>query len=131
VLDADLFAELVRQSMAIDLSDLVAEPELYVRSASDQAESEEGSDAKYRKKEEVLAELKSHDAEMESAKAAIKGLAPDENVGEWARAITVWMQQRGLTSAPLIQVQQGTGLAIPSGTASRTFRCGWRGCLME
>ena len=37
VLDEDLFAELVRQSFSLDLSGLVHEPELYVRSASEKA----------------------------------------------------------------------------------------------
>jgi hypothetical protein len=108
VLDADLFAEFVRQLMTIDLSDLVAEPELYLRSASDKSEPVEGSAAKYRDKEKLLAELESLDAKQ----AAISELAHDENVGEWGRAITHWMQQQQLTSAPLMRIEQGTGLAI-------------------
>jgi hypothetical protein len=108
VLDADLFAELVRQSMAIDLSDLVAEPELYVRSASDKSEPVEGSAAQYREKEEVLTELES----LEAKQKAISELAPDENVGDWARVIREWFQQQGRSSAPLVHVRQGTGLAI-------------------
>jgi hypothetical protein len=112
VLDADLFAEFVRQSMTLDLSDLVAEPELYLRSASDESETVEGSQATYREKEEVVAELKSHEAKMEAAKAAIQGLAPDENVADWAGLIRSWLLQQGESAAPLVQIQQGTGLAI-------------------
>jgi hypothetical protein len=112
VLDADLFAEFVRQSMTIDLSDLVAEPELYVRSASDESEPEEGegSAVEYREKEEVIAELKSHEERMEAATAVIRGLAHDENVADWASVIRAWLLQQGQTSAPLVQVQQETGL---------------------
>jgi hypothetical protein len=108
VLDADLFVEFVRQSMAIDLSDLVAEPELYLRAASDKSEPVEGSEAKYREKEEVLTELESLDAEQK----AISELAPDENVGEWARVIRDWLLQQGEKSAPILQIGQGTELAI-------------------
>lgn len=90
------------------LSDLVAEPELYPRSASDKPESEQGSEAQYREKEEVLTELESLVAEQ----AAIAELAHDENVGEWARESTGWMQQQGLTFAQQLQIHQDTGLVI-------------------
>jgi hypothetical protein len=110
VLDADVFAEFVRQSMHLDLTGLVAEPELYVRSPTEKPESEEeeGSAAQYREKEEVIAELESEEAEQK----AILKLAHDENVGDWAAAIAQWLEQQGQSAAPLVQIQQGTGLAI-------------------
>jgi transposase len=39
-------------------------------------------------------------------------LAHDENVADWAAAIAHWLAQQGQSAAPLVQIQQGTGLAI-------------------
>ena len=67
VLDEDLFAELVRQSFSLDLSGLVDEPELYVRSASEKSYEDAESVVEYREKEEVLAELESADGDKREA----------------------------------------------------------------
>ena len=105
VLDEDLFAELVRQSFSLDLSGLVDEPALYVRSASEKVHDDVESVVEYREKTEVLAELESlvgQDAEQ---------LEYDEDVGAWADAIRGWMERQGLESAGMIQLQDGSGLS--------------------
>jgi hypothetical protein len=59
VLDEDLFSEFVRQSFSLDLSDFVAVPELYVRSAFEKSHEDAESVVEYREKTDVLAELES------------------------------------------------------------------------
>ena len=84
MLDEDLFAELVRQSFSLDLSGLVDEPELYVRSASEKSHEAAESVVEYREKTEVLAELKSF---VEEDARGVEQLEYDEDVMAWAEAI--------------------------------------------
>jgi hypothetical protein len=103
-----LFAEFVRQSFHIDLDGLVAEPELYVRSTSDK--THEGADSQI---EEVSKEtaLLLGGAELEPADV-IEGLEYDENVGEWAKAIALWMQRRGGDRVEFGELLDGVGLSV-------------------
>ena len=94
VLDEDLFAELVRQSFSLDLSGLVDEPELYVRSASEKAHEDAESVVEYREKTEVLAELESL-VGQDLGNAEVE-LEHDEEVGAWAEAIRGWMERQGV-----------------------------------
>ena len=110
VLDEDLFAELVRQSFSLDLSGLVDEPELYVRSASEKVHDDVESVVEYREKTEVLAELESlvgedvRDIEVE--------LEHDEDIKAWAEAIREWMERQEIESAAMTQLQAGSGLSM-------------------
>ena len=109
VLDEDLFAELVRQSFSLDLSGLVDEPELYVRSASEKSYEDAESVVEYREKEEVLAELESVDGDVSEVEVELEH---DENVMAWAGVIRGWMRSQGLESAAITQLQDGLGLSM-------------------
>ena len=109
VLDEDLFAELVRQSFSLDLSGLVDEPELYVRSASEKAHGDADSVVEYRRKEEVLAELESADGDMSKAEVELEH---DESIGAWAEVIRGWMERQGLESVAIAKLQDGSGLSM-------------------
>ena len=109
MLDEDLFAELVRQSFSLDLSGLVDEPELYVRSASEKVHDDAESVVEYREKTEVLAELDSVDEDTGEAEVELEH---DEDVGAWTEVIREWMQRQGLESALMTQLQTGSGLSM-------------------
>ena len=109
VLDEDSFAELVRQSFSLDLSGLVDEPELYVRSASEKSHEDAESVVEYRGKEEVLADLEFVEGDVSEVEVELEH---DENVGAWAEVIRGWMQRQGLESVTIIQLQAGSGLSV-------------------
>jgi hypothetical protein len=115
VLDEDLFSEFVRQSLSLDLSELVAEPELYIRSVSEKFHEDAESVVKYRGKAEVLAELESfvdEDAgDMDAGCEAIAQLEYDENIAAWATAIRQWMELKGVDNVSLSKVVNNTPLS--------------------
>jgi hypothetical protein len=109
VLDEDLFAELVRQSFSLDLSGLVEEPELYVRSVSEKSHEEADSVVEYREKTEVLAELESF---VEEDAGGVEQLEYDEDVAAWAEAIRGWMERQGLDEVMFPELTNGVGLSV-------------------
>ncbi|MCG9890841.1 MAG: hypothetical protein MH252_07185 [Thermosynechococcaceae cyanobacterium MS004] len=110
VLGDDLFTEFVRQSLSLDLSDLVGVPELYVRSVSEKSHEDTESVVEYREKAEVLAELETFIDQ--GAEDEIEALEYDEDIAAWAEAVRVWLKRQGLESAAIAQLQQGTGLTL-------------------
>jgi hypothetical protein len=90
VLADGMFADLIRQSMHLDLGDLVAEPELYVRSTSEKSDDQGGTVVAYREKDEVLAEIES---EIQDGEAIALGASHDENVSEWVGAIQGYLER--------------------------------------
>ncbi|NJM68524.1 MAG: hypothetical protein HC851_24105 [Acaryochloris sp. RU_4_1] len=90
VLVDDVFADLVRQSMNLDLGGLVAEPELYVRSPSAKSDVEGGSLVAYRDKEEVLAELES---KIQDGEAVALRASHEERVSAWVGAIAAYLER--------------------------------------
>jgi uncharacterized protein YggL (DUF469 family) len=111
ILDDDLFAEFVRQSFHLDLDELVGVPELYVRSASEKSHEAIESVVGEVSKETALllagAELEPTDV--------MDGLEYDENVGEWAKAITLWMQQQKLERVGFMELLDGVGYPVVKG----------------
>jgi hypothetical protein len=110
VLEEDLFSELVKQSLSLDLSDLVTVPELYGRSASVSEHGDGESQVAYRDKEAVLAELES--VVGEEGEGAIELLEYDEDVSAWAEAIREWLKQHNTQVAALTKLEQDTGLSV-------------------
>ena len=103
VLEEDLFAELVRQSFSLDLSDFVAVPELYLRSASEKSHEDAESVVAEVSKETALLLA---GAQMEPESMIV--VQPyDENVGEWAKAIALWMQQQKLERVGFMELLDG------------------------
>jgi hypothetical protein len=76
--------------MSLDLDDLVAEPELYVRSATEKSDVGGGTVVAYRDKDEVLAELES---EIEAGDAVALKASYEENVSEWVGAIREYVEK--------------------------------------
>lgn len=108
-LEEDDLSELLRQSMSLELDELIAEPETYTRQSSSNAPSIESVAAPVDK----VALLEAFDSEIELVEAGAQGtsaamaVAEEEDVVEWAEAIARWMQQRGTAEAvSLVQLQQ-------------------------
>jgi hypothetical protein len=106
VLGDDFLTGMTRDSMFLDLSKVLKPLKDREHSTTSQGEPETVCEAVT--KEEALRLA----AEVEAARAAIERLAHDENVAEWAGLIQAWLLQQGESAAPLVQIQQGTGLAI-------------------
>jgi hypothetical protein len=106
VVDEDLFAEFVRQFFSLDLSDFVAVPELYVRSASEKSHEDS---------ESMVAEVTIDSAlllagaELEPV-GLMDGLEYDEDIAAWAKAVRGWMQSRDVESASIMEVIEETKL---------------------
>jgi hypothetical protein len=115
VLGEDLCSEFVRQSLSLDLSELVAEPELYVRSVSKKSHEDAESVVEYRGKAEVLAELESFVGEdvgdADAGCEAIAQLEYDEDIAAWAAAVRGWMQQQQADEVAFVELREGVGLS--------------------
>jgi hypothetical protein len=85
ILEETWLGEFVRQSMHLDLTGLVAEPQLYERWSFPEWQRERDSIVHYPTKEAVLAELES--VVLPPITEQIEATAHDENVTEWIAAI--------------------------------------------
>jgi hypothetical protein len=85
-----MFADLIRQSMHLDLGDLVTEPLLYMRSASEKSDVGGGTVVAYREKDEVLAEIES---EIQDGEAIALDASHEENVSAWVGAIQGYLER--------------------------------------
>jgi DNA-binding transcriptional ArsR family regulator len=113
ILDDDLFAEFVRQSFHLDLDDLVGVPELYVRSASEKSHEDAESVVGEVSKETALL-LAGAEDEVEPEPMIV--VQPyDENVGEWARVIALWMQQQKLERVGFVELLDGVDYPVVKG----------------
>ncbi|NJK52153.1 MAG: hypothetical protein HC936_03775 [Leptolyngbyaceae cyanobacterium SU_3_3] len=86
----EVFADLVRQSMSLDLDDLVAEPELYLRSTSGKPDAEDGSVVEYQAKDAAL-EFVDQLEERTGTEVAL-GASHEEDVGAWVKAIGKYLE---------------------------------------
>jgi hypothetical protein len=107
--DEDFLAGLVQKSMYLDISGLVRQPK-----------SRRGAVAEVEDAESVVAEVTKETAlllagaELEPADA-MDELAYDENVGEWAKAIALWMQQQKLERVGFVELLDGVGYPLVKG----------------
>jgi hypothetical protein len=109
VLSEDLFSEFVRQSLSLDLSELVAKPELYMRSVSEKSYEDAESVVEYRDKNDVLTELESFVGEEQEGD--IEALEYDEDIGAWAEMIRLWMKLGRIESASIRETIKETNLS--------------------
>jgi hypothetical protein len=94
--------EFVRQSMHLDLTDLVAEPQLYERLSLPEERREKDSFIHYPTKEAILAELES--VVLPPTAEQIESTTHDENVADWIAAIAKCLHsQSGAMSLPDLQ----------------------------
>lgn len=105
--DEDAIAGLVRQTMTLDLSDLVEEPAPEQRQPRTQlVASVAGPVDKAALLEAFDSEIELVEAQAQAQSAAMVG-AHNEDVAGWGNAIARWMEQRGDAEAiSLVQLQQ-------------------------
>lgn len=108
VVERGFFDDLVRQTMAVDLSELM-EPSPPRKRRSRRETSQEGSIVAEVEKAAVLAMV----GQMESEavrKEAVLAIAHDENVSTWIEAINYWLQTTAAGQVPFEQLCQGLGM---------------------
>lgn len=110
ILSDDFLADLFIQERPLELVDLIAEPELYVRSPSEKTEELEDTIVEYQDKAEVLAEL---EPEIQAEELSGKGIALEvshaEDVGAWVSAIREYLEKaKGAVS--FVELVKGLGM---------------------
>jgi len=113
--DEDAIAGLVRQTMTLDLSDLMEEPVAEHRqrqSLAPSADSVAGPVDKAALLEGFESEIELVEAQAQAQSVAM-AVAHDEDVVGWAAAISRWMAEQELAEpVSLIQLQQSLGLPM-------------------
>jgi len=117
---SDFFADIVRQTMAVDLSDLMEPAMPRLRRA--RAVSTRDSVAGVVDKSAVLAMVEQLEASSSSdddsswsdaeRKCLALSVAHDEDVSAWCNAIAHWIQQHQGTKVSLWQLQQALGMPL-------------------
>lgn len=102
------FSELVRQTMAVDLSELMAPAPL--RRPRRQTMKPTGSIVATVEKEAVLAMVEQLEQEAEMQKQTVLGVAHAENVSEWTKAIALWLMQQS-SEVSWSELEAGLGMA--------------------
>jgi len=102
------FAEMVRQTMAVDLSELM--PPAPVRKPRTRTAKPTGSIVATVEKEAVLAMVEQLEMEAETQKQAVLGVAHSENVSGWTQAIFRWLGQQ---SSEVSWSELEAGLGMP------------------
>jgi hypothetical protein len=108
--DEDFLVGLVQKSMYLDISGLVRQPKSrrgVVATVEDKGESV----AKEVTKEVALLLA---GAELEPA-VLMDGLEHDEDIGAWAKAIALWMQQQKLERVGFVELLDGVGFEVVKG----------------
>lgn len=116
VMEEDDLTELLRQSMALELDELIAEPVPYTRQRQSTSSTAGESIACLVDKAALLeafnSEIEAVEAEAQWEAGALSG-AHDEDVVGWSGAIAHWLEMRQ-SSEPvsLIQLQQALGMSL-------------------
>jgi hypothetical protein len=103
--DEDFLNGLVQKTMFLDISELVRQPKHRKGAVAGVGSDGESIVAEVTKEQALL--LAGADAEEEPM---IVVQPYDENVGEWAKAIALWMQSRDVESASIMEVVEETKL---------------------
>ena len=105
VLDEDFLSGLMRQSMSLDLSDLMEDLTF------DRVESSpsSGSVVSVIDRTEARAIARSARAAM---RKALRDLAEKENIPKWQQAIALWIQQHHEQKVSLLQLQQALSMPL-------------------
>jgi hypothetical protein len=109
--DEDFLAGLVQKSMFLDISGLVRQPKS--RRGAVAAVEDEGESVVEEVTKEVALLLAGAEAELEVETEQAIGLQGyNEDIAAWAEAVRGWLQQNGLESAAIFQLQDETGLSV-------------------
>ena len=112
IVEQGFFADVVRQTMAVDLSDLMEPARPRQRRSKLPPSKLEGSIAAPVDKAAVLAmvdQLEAADAETQ--KQSAMEIAHSEDVTQWAAAITQWLQAASIDQVHFIDLCQSLGLS--------------------
>jgi len=104
VLDDDFLSGLMRQSMSLDLSDLMEE-----FAVDTEVNSDIGSRVSVIDRTEARALARKARAQM---RKALKGLAEQEDIPKWQNAIALWISQHQGERVSLWQLQQVLGMPL-------------------
>ncbi len=104
VLDDDFLSGLMRQSMSINLSDMMEEC-----AVDTEPSPSSGSVVSVIDRKEARALARKARAQM---KKALKGLAEQEDISKWQNAIALWMSQHQGTKVSLWQLQQSLDMPL-------------------
>ena len=109
LLTEDFLSGLMRQSMTIDLSDLMENLfEKQIKTLSQETDEGYHTDSQDKKKVKVIADEAGHDA-----KSLMLELAGNEDVPAWATAISQWLAAHSSTdSVSLLHLQQELGMPL-------------------
>ena len=105
VLDEDFLSGLMRQSMSLDLSDLMEEFTFEIESSPALV----GSVVSVIDRKEAKAIARKARAAM---RKALKELAEQENIPKWQSAIALWINQHQGEKVSLLQLQQTLGMPL-------------------
>ncbi len=104
VLDDDFLSGLMRQSMSIDLSDLMEE-----FAFDTEPSPSSGSVVSVIDRKEARALARKARAQM---RKVLKGLAEKEDIPKWQNAIALWITQQENEKVSLLQIQQALGMPL-------------------
>jgi len=106
VLGDDLLSGLMRQSMSLDLSDLMEE---FTFDDVELSPASIGSQVALKGRKETRAIARQERARM---RKALKELAEKENIPKWQQAIALWIEQHPGEKVSLLQLQQALGMPL-------------------
>ncbi len=106
VLGDDLLSGLMRQSMSLDLSDLMEE---FTFDDVELSPASIGSQVALIDRKEARAIARQERARM---RKALKELAEKENIPKWQQAIALWIEQHQGERVSLLQLQQALGMPL-------------------
>ncbi len=115
------FSDIVRQTMAVDLSDLIEPPPPRVQRRSKSKPKVETSFAAVVDKSAVLAMVEQMADEAQASELPLSdeqkkhqalAAAHDEDISAWQRAIAHQMQHSGSKAVSLLQLQQALGIPL-------------------
>ena len=108
IIGQGFFAEMVRQTMAVDLSELMEPAPL--RKPRTQTQKPSGTIVATVEKEAVLAMVEQMEQEAEMQKQQVLGVAHSEDVSGWTRAIARWLTQQSGTEMSWSELESGLGM---------------------
>ncbi len=110
IVEPGFFADVVRQTMAVDLSDLL-EPAPVRKRRTKSTSTPEGSIAAPVDKAAVLAMVDQMEAaHEETQKQAVLAIAYSENVTRWTEAIAQWLQTAPTLPVSITELSDGLGM---------------------
>ena len=109
IVDRGFFGDVVRQTMAVDLSDLM-EPAPSRKRRTKSVSQPQGSIATPVEKAAVLALVEQWEAKAQTQQQQVLDVAHSEDVTAWARAIAAWLQAAPSPRVSLSELSKGLGM---------------------